>query len=422
MEMELAGRADEAMEEFVVDVENTAPYSPLAEAEKAQWVAHCIYRVPARIKNLEAGPHVYKPHTVSIGPFHHGDPELVPMEGHKHRALQHVARRAGKTAGDFIAAMEEVAEQLESAYMDLGDDWRGDKRGCFLQVMVTDGCFLLEIMRTAAGENVQDYAVNDPVFGPHGQQYTVPCIREDMHKVENQLPLLVLKRIVDVESKKKSVNEVNMMVLEFMSSSSGSFSTKAADQVLGLHPLDICRQSKLFDSYMEVLPPSSTPGSNDGVSSRFSAVKLYKAGIKFARSNPCILEEIEFDSRRGLLTMPYLEVDDTTEHMLLNMMAFEYLHVTATYGVTRYVLFMEEIIKSAKDVKRLRKEGMVRNNVGPDEEVARMFNRLTKNVIDDPLHNVLQQMDDYLGHLFRRQVNKCWGHFVHTYFHKPLRT
>jgi hypothetical protein len=220
--------------------------------------------------------------------------------------------------------------------------------------------------------------------------------------------------------------ELNMMVLKFMSSSD-SFPTKAAGKKLGLHPLDIFRQSRLIHSYMEVEPRSldieySTPESNDGVSSRFSTVKLYKAGIKFAKSSPRILENIKFDPKRGLLTIPYLEVYDTTENMFLNMMAFEYLHVTATYGVTRYVLFMEEIVKSAKDVKRLRKEGVVRNNIGPDEEVARMFNRLTKNVIDDPLDDVLKQMDDYLGHLLRRQINKCWVHFVRTYFHKPLRT
>jgi hypothetical protein len=214
--------------------------------------------------------------------------------------------------------------------------------------------------------------------------------------------------------------ELNMMVLKFMSSSD-SFPTKAAGKKLGLHPLDIFRQSRLIHSYMEVEPRSldieySTPESNDGVSSRFSTVKLYKAGIKFAKSSPRILENIKFDPKRGLLTIPYLEVYDTTENMFLNMMAFEYLHVTATYGVTRYVLFMEEIVKSAKDVKRLRKEGVVRNNIGPDEEVARMFNRLTKNVIDDPLDDVLKQMDDYLGHLLRRQINKCWVHFFFFFF------
>ena len=75
-----------------------------------------------------------------------------------------------------------------------------------MEVMVTDGCFLLEVMRTAAGKNVDDYALNDPVFGPHGQQYTVPYIHEDMHKIENQVPLLVLQRIVDVETEYSSVS------------------------------------------------------------------------------------------------------------------------------------------------------------------------------------------------------------------------
>ena len=57
--------------------------------------------------------------------------------------------------------------------------------------------------------------------------------------------------------------------------------------------------------------------------------------------------------------MPFLLVDDSTEHMLLNMMAFERLHVTTTYGVTRYVLFMEEMVKSSKDMKLLRSKELI---------------------------------------------------------------
>ncbi|XP_062209296.1 uncharacterized protein LOC133911098 [Phragmites australis] len=40
------------------------------------------------------------------------------MEEHKHRALRHLLRRAKCPLEEFAAAMKEVVEQLESAYLD----------------------------------------------------------------------------------------------------------------------------------------------------------------------------------------------------------------------------------------------------------------------------------------------------------------
>ena len=173
---------------WVVDVEKKLGEAD-ASVEVSRWQRHCIYRVPACIKDLK--PKAYRPQVVSLGPFHHGDPELLPMEEHKRRALRHLLRRAKRSLEEFVAAAEEVAEPLESAYMDLGDRWRGEEgRERFLEMMIVDGCFLLEVMRAAglAGRNTGgDYAPNDPIFSHHGVLYVVPYIRRDMLMLENQL-------------------------------------------------------------------------------------------------------------------------------------------------------------------------------------------------------------------------------------------
>jgi hypothetical protein len=149
---------------------------------------------------------------VSLGPFHHRDPDLVPMEMHKRRALLRLLRRARRPPGHLVAAVREVEEQLRAAYVGLGDEWRGGGDR-FVEMMVVDGCFLLEMMRTAAAAGRrrtvhQDYAPNDPVFSRHGLLYMVPYVQRDMLMVENQLPLLVLQRIFAAESGigKTSVN------------------------------------------------------------------------------------------------------------------------------------------------------------------------------------------------------------------------
>ena len=171
-----------------------------ASVEVSRWQRHSIYRVPACMKDLNRK--AYKPQVVSLGPFHHGrDGELLPMEEHKRRALRHLLRRAKRPLEELAAAVEDVAEQLESAYLDLGDEWHGaDGRERFLEVMIVDGCFLLEAMRVAKDVGVGDdgYATSDPVFSRHGVLYVMPFIRRDMLMLENQLPLLVLERLVAV--------------------------------------------------------------------------------------------------------------------------------------------------------------------------------------------------------------------------------
>ena len=192
---------------WVVDVEKKLGEAD-ASVEVSRWQRHCIYRVPACIKDLK--PKAYRPQVVSLGPFHHGDPELLPMEEHKRRALRHLLRRAKRSLEEFVAAAEEVAEPLESAYMDLGDRWRGEEgRERFLEMMIVDGCFLLEVMRAAglAGRNTGgDYAPNDPIFSHHGVLYVVPYIRRDMLMLENQLPLLLLQKLVAVETARPPVS------------------------------------------------------------------------------------------------------------------------------------------------------------------------------------------------------------------------
>ncbi|CAO2141930.1 unnamed protein product [Urochloa humidicola] len=397
---------------WVLDVEKA-----LSEAnptvEVSLWQRHSIYRVPACIKDLK--PKAYRPQVVSLGPFHHGNKELQPMEEHKQRALRHLLRRAKRPLEEFAAAVEEVAEPLESAYLDLGEKWRGEEgRERFLEMMIVDGCFLLEVMRAAGfgDRGAVDYAPNDPIFSHHGVLYMVPYIRRDMLMLENQLPLLLLQKLVAVETSKPPNDDViNRMVLKFMSPSSRLLQAGSA---LGLHPLDVRRRSMLYGSYQV------SRGTRDDMPTETdiirSAVELYEAGIRFKRSNSDSLHDIRF--RHGILTMPAVSVDDSTEYMFLNMMAFERLHVGAGNDVTAYIFFMDNIIDSAKDVALLSTSGIIQNAVGSDKAVAQLFNSISKDVVLEPesaLDAVHRQVNAYCG----KPWNMWRANLIHTYFRSP---
>ncbi|VAI53079.1 unnamed protein product [Triticum turgidum subsp. durum] len=344
---------------WVVDVEKKLKEADKS-AEMSRWERHCIYRVPPCMTNIKSK--AYQPQVVSLGPFHHGDRDLRPMEEHKYRALRQLLQRVDRTFDELVDGVEDVAEQLEGAYMDLDSEWRanGGGRERFLAMMIFDGCFLLEVMRCTAadGKQVGDYAHNDPIFSPHGILYMVPYIRRDMLMLENQLPLLLLQKLVGVESGKPS--EDNAIIR--------------------------------------------------------SAVELYEAGIQFKPSKTLSLHDIRFQG--GTLSMPTVSVDDSTEYMFLNMMAFERLHAGAGNDVTGYVFFMDNIIDSAKDVALLSSKGIIQNAIGSDQAVAKLFNTISRDVVLEP-NSALDAVQRQVNGYFRQPWNIWRANLIHTYFRSP---
>ncbi|EMS51502.1 hypothetical protein TRIUR3_11334 [Triticum urartu] len=63
---------------WVVDVEKKLKEAGNSSASR--WERHCIYRVPPCMTNIKSK--AYQPQVVSLGPFHHGDLDLRPMEEH----------------------------------------------------------------------------------------------------------------------------------------------------------------------------------------------------------------------------------------------------------------------------------------------------------------------------------------------------
>ncbi|WVZ51126.1 hypothetical protein U9M48_002302 [Paspalum notatum var. saurae] len=405
------------MEEWawVEDVERTLGEADVS-VEMSRWQQPSIYRVPSFIKDLN--PSAYRPQVVSLGPFHHGRLELLPMEEHKRRALQHLLRRAGRPLmKEFLAAVHDAAEQLEGAYgVDLGREWRGEGEGRkrFVALMIVDGCFMLEVIRATSVDH-GGYAPNDPIFSYHGVLYMVPYIRRDMLMLENQLPLLLLEKLVAVETVKPvNADAINRMVLRFLSSSSSSPRRlpPSAGATLCLHALDVHRRNMLYGHYQN--PPRWRDVPETDIIR--SAVELYKAGIRFKKSISDSLHDIRF--RHGVLSMPAVTLDDSTKDMFLNMMAFERLHVGAGNEVTAYVFFMDCMINSDKDVALLSSEGIIQNAAGSDKAVMRLFSSISKDLVLEP-ESVLDAVRREVNAYCRKPWNMWRANLLQTYFRAP---
>jgi hypothetical protein len=99
-----------------------------------------------------------------------------------------------------------------------------------------------------------------------------------------------------------------------------------------MHILDVFRKSliQLGPSHQTRMPKATKRNwltLEAGEEIIRSAVELHEAGIRFKKSKTWSLKDVSFD--RGVLRLPTLVVDDTTEYMLLNLIALERLLVGA---------------------------------------------------------------------------------------------
>lgn len=152
-----------------------------------------------------------------------------------------------------------------------------------------------------------------------------------------------------------------------------------------------------------------------------SATALREAGVVFRRSKGDSLRDIRFS--RGVLSLPHISVDDATEGVLLNLMAYERLHErideqSHRCEITSLVHFMGKFVDSTRDISLLRNKGIINNSLGSDAEVVQLFSKLSKDVPLDPECGLKQTYQE-LGVYCSRAWPKWTAYLRHNYFYKP---
>lgn len=426
---------------WIIEMNNKLEQMEDAQMEIWRWKKRSIYKVPTSVTDLNKKSSSYRPQVVSFGPYHHGKPHLMPMEEHKHRALLHFLKRSGKPLGSFLNSIKQVVDDLRDSYDQLDHKWQQDHD--FLHMMILDGCFMLEILRTST-YSLEDYVHNDPIFSSHGKLYIMPYMRRDMLMVENQLPMLLLEKLLAVETDCSKVSDyikfdsndfigirTGVTIMVFFPMQDDEYLNKLIIKFCSpgtnvstcfgkcLHVLDVYRKSLLHQEH----PPKKTrhrhrlrSSDADGDHIIPTATELHEAGIRFSRSHSFSLKDITF--KNGVLKLPLVVIDDAAESMFLNLMAFERFHVGAGNEITSYIFFMDNLIDNDKDVALLQSSGIIQNVMGSDKALAKLFNSLSNDITLDP------ESDLYIVH---KQVNNYWkkpwnawrANLIHTYFRNP---
>ncbi|CAI9110222.1 OLC1v1010218C1 [Oldenlandia corymbosa var. corymbosa] len=400
------------------------------------WSKLCIYRIPQYLR--EGNDKCFLPQIVSLGPYHHNKRRLRNMDPHKWRAVSHILQRTNHDIKLYLDAVKELEERARACYegqICLSSDE-------FVEMMVLDGCFILELFRgVAEGFSQLGYSRSDPIFSMRGSMHS---IQRDMIMLENQIPLFVLDRLFGIQvgqpDLKGIVSKLALRFFDPLTPTDEPLSksdrhkleismghTSAFDPLAdfgGVHCLDVFRRSLLRSG------PQPTPkvwvkkwSNSHRVADKrrqqliHCVTELREAGINFKKRKTDRFWDVKF--KDGVLKIPRLLIHDGTMSLFLNLIAFEQCHLDSTNYITSYVIFMDNLINSPEDVSILHHYGIIEHWLGSDAEVADLFNRLCQEVVFDISDSYLSPLSGQVNRYCDHRWNTWRATLCHKYFNNP---
>nr|XP_027118919.1 putative UPF0481 protein At3g02645 isoform X2 [Coffea arabica] len=322
-----------------------------------------------RSENEEA----YEPEVVSIGPYHHGKPKLKEMEKHKLRYFKEILRRRGESAEKYIIALADLQDQARRCYAEEINLSNDD----FVEMLCLDGCFVIEFLRKC--RHPGSHWQNDPLFQ---MLWLRTATVNDLILFENQLPFFVLQKLFDMTKSPRG-------------------------------------EGNLIDLAIHLCLVGNLPNPDSSVFVK-SAGELRQSGIKFEKAEDGkSLFHITFEN--GVFKIPPLVVEDHTESVFRNLIAYEeYMsNPSETWKcVTDYIIFIDCLIDSPSDVEALRRHDTIVNQLGSDEALSIMFNKLSNHVHVGGRFCYTKIFDD-VDKYTRRRWHIWRAHLLSKYFNNP---
>ncbi|XP_062024413.1 UPF0481 protein At3g47200-like [Rosa rugosa] len=357
----------------------------------------CIFRVPQVLRRQNRK--VYQPDVIAIGPLHdRSSKQFQHMENVK-RWYLHRILNSGRNISlkMLIEAILKVEKRARDSYAEPLDHINQND---FVEMMIMDGCFLVQLFRKAY-YNMHDR--NDPIYSmKHNSEYASTITDESDHELgishdlvfnlncpfqylchdllllENQLPWFVIKCLYSilVADKYPVKFSLKSLVLSVFSSlpvlrhpQIYRFQCEM-DQRKILHILDLIRTSLIYefkdyddDQFSSCLPDKQLMPC---------ATTLAQAGVQFSNMDYSIMN-ITF--RDKVFIIPQIAIGESTESLFRNLIAFEQCYPGHSHMVTSYVVFMDQLIASSKDMDFLSEKRIIANWRGSDDSFQ-FFNKL----------------------------------------------
>eukprot|EP01018_Ginkgo_biloba_P022216 Gb_12420 [translate_table: standard] len=321
----------------------------------------------------------------------------------------------------------------------------------FAWMLTLDASFILQFFRFLQDENQHEPIFPNqhmPIFPTYMvQSFHSSLIVKDIFMLENQIPLSVLLKVLELEKPRPAENikeqllaiilegdnrqdllpllEGSSHLLEFfygIYSNAWDAPSRSTPQhriltddiwTAAIKKYNWTAMKKYIFKYL----PITKKRDEDAITIR-SAVVLNNAGIKFECYEGRDLTKIRFDKEKTTLFLPKFKIDDHTETMYRNFMIWEMFKGSSTeYILSSYAWLMDQLIDSEKDVSLLKKARIVENFLGSDQEVANMLNSLCKGIaVETTKYD--ETKSEIMEH-YSNEYKVMVAEFVNQYFFKP---
>ncbi|KAK7410275.1 hypothetical protein VNO78_00933 [Psophocarpus tetragonolobus] len=363
----------------------------------------CIYRVPFDMRKVNED--AYTPKIISIGPFHHNTlPCLQNMERHKLIYCNAFLERTQTSLDKWVRYIEELVPLFRACYSDtikFSDEE-------LVKIIFVDSGFLFEFFWK---EYHEEWSVNDSLFL---KPLLADVISLDLLLLENQLPFFVLARLFNlsfagnndipsfIELTVHYFNPYNRSKLSF-----NNISIKHFTDLLRIFHLQHPRQRRprRTAELMTHLP---------------SATELSEAGLSFkVHESDCLLD-LTFSG--GVLKMTELTVEDRTEVLFRNMLAFEQCHYPHQTYIADYVGVLYFLVNTSRDVDILVQNKVLVNWIGDTHSVANLFNSLGKHISQSNFNSHFIHLGHDLNDFHRNLCNNLKSTLRREYCKSPWQT
>jgi hypothetical protein len=320
-----------------------------------------IFRVPDRLR--KHNEKAFEPELVSIGPFHHGKEKLQAMEKIKLWYLHCLLDRAPTTRTTlkcFVEAIGIIEKECRACY---AEEILVPEKD-FIEMLVVDGCFILELFRKGSGQVQPD--IEDPVFYMPWMKWR---ISNDVRLLENQLPWRVLDCLFYLTKSHAEETSLPNLVL-----SSYGCIWPPRDDLKHDHILDCLRNSAIGASIVKPAPKTLQRNLITSMGQIPSVIELVQAGVKFKagdRKN----SPLDVTFKDGVMTIPPLKVWEDVRSAYRNLIAFEQCDPSKDFEATSYAKLLADLINNNQDVAFLKDKGILCLYLGI-EDVASIYNWL----------------------------------------------
>ncbi|XP_058743291.1 UPF0481 protein At3g47200-like [Vicia villosa] len=402
------------------------------KVEPSLWPQCCIYNVPAIL--LKVKEEAYTPLLVSIGPIHHNNKKLEEMQEYKQRYFHFFRNRLERKSDlvNYRSFLVQDEQNIRRCYQKKFNDISNEQ---FVDMMLLDAVFIMELFlrENKKWEHKDDYIVT--------QLCVSKSIQRDLSLLENQLPIYVLEKLYDtvVPSSVKKNNWFFKLAHEYFAScyprhkESDERKFEAKKWEKSLHFVDLIRCSylhkKMSNQYID--------SQNECLMLR-TATKLNEAGISFEKIHNRSLLDIKFEKKtflswflclgclpccgffRARFLLPQLKVDQATECVLRNLIAFEQCHYPDEPYICNYVSLIDSLIRTKDDAELLVDKEVIVHELESNEELTTLVNGLCKHVVTNSscYYQVMEDLNEHYNSVWKRAM----GTISRVYFHDPWRS